>query len=496
MSLFWDDDEGADDVAYEVTPEGVAIIPVCGTLVDSEPAWWMSYLGYASTPEIAEMVTAASADLTVSAILLLIDSPGGQVSGLYAACQAVWQVRQSGDKKIWAACKEVCSATYELASQCDRIYLTEDGMAGCIGTIISLADWSGYYSQMGVVKKRITSTGAETYKGEGTPGTKITPEQEADFKRICDEYRAIFNRVIVRGRNLSLDTLQTLADGRVHVGRNALSLGIVDGIASQADVLAALGSGAEIEGWTEPPPDPDTDTEPDDRRQQSHMRPPPTQRQPKPKITGSAHAGPVALSLKPEPTGSRKDFAMSDTNNGAFKDRLVRALTAFGLGAMAVKVLGSNSQDADGLAATMAENVGAEVQTKLDAHPLIVACRTAGIATPEDLSQVLEAKELGDEYLAKLRGEAKAESTRLYGAEAGPVIAAGVDQMSASAVKVQLASWRTEADARFRTKPGVGATRQTLPVQGTSAAVDTEQPEKPASLNSSEIYASRQKTTR
>lgn len=272
---FWleDDDDGADTPAcgYTLTDGGIAVVPIVGTLVDSEPSWWMSYLGYCSIPAIARAVTAAAADGNVKDILFDVDSPGGHVSGLAAACDAVWAVRQAGEKRVWAACKKVASAAYEIVSQCHKIYLAPDGMGGCIGTLYLLSDWSGYYTQMGVVNLRLASDGADTYKGAGARGTKITPAQQADFKRICNEYRTLFNGIIQRGRGFDDKTMLALADGRIHIGANALQLSLVDGIATPEAVLSALGGGDDLDDLAGPPSqqgdgedEPDGDDDPTD----------------------------------------------------------------------------------------------------------------------------------------------------------------------------------------------------------------------------------------
>jgi ClpP class serine protease len=247
-----DDDE--DKPNYDVTVNGVAVISVRGTLIDAEPSWWLRYLGYASTPQLARDIRQATADPSVRKIVLWIVSGGGMVSGMCAACDAVYECR--GVKPIWAACSFVCSAAYELASQCDKVYLTEEGMAGGLGTYIAVTDMSKYYADAGISRYIIASDGAETYKGSGERGVKISAAQKADMKRIVNEYRQVFNGIIQRGRGFTDEQIKALTDGRPHIGRNALALKLVDGIASSDLVISAISNDVNID---EPAPPSDDD---------------------------------------------------------------------------------------------------------------------------------------------------------------------------------------------------------------------------------------------
>jgi ClpP class serine protease len=259
FTAFWweDDEEEADGPAYQVTADGVAVIPIQGMLLDSEPTWWMKYLGYASTPQIRDMVREAADDANVSSILLLVDSPGGQASGIADAAQAIYDVRLAGEKKIVAACKDACSAAYWLASQAERVFVLVDGDAGCIGTLVTVRDWSQFYAEMGIVVSTVTSDGAETYKGMLTPGTEITPKHKEELKRLANAHQTLFNAGLVQGRGWTPEKALEMADGRWHIGQDAVDLGLADRILSTEDALTLLGSGADLDSideGTDPPP--------------------------------------------------------------------------------------------------------------------------------------------------------------------------------------------------------------------------------------------------
>ena len=466
LSFWWDDDEddgGTPDCGYTLTAEGIAVIPLHGTLVDSEPSWWMSYLGYCSIPQIARAVAAADADGNVKDVLLDVKSPGGHVSGLAAACDAVWTVRQRGEKRIWSACSQVCSAAYEIASQCDKMYLAPDGMAGCIGTLYLLSDWSGYYTQMGVVTLRVASDGAEVYKGAGARGTKITSAQEADFKRVCNEYRALFNTKIQRGRGFDDKTMLALADARIHIGANALQLSLVDGIATPEAVLIALGGGSDLDDLAGPPSQtpPDTDTDDDDPSDKTFLSP----------------------ATQENKTLSTTTTENKTAENNSFIDTLISRLSG------------------------KTENKNEGAAPAAEPHPVLTAALAGGLDTPEKVNALLAEQKARQE--AEKTSAEQALTTARDGAKNAAVTAFGQDTPNLKAAQEIIASlsdvsalnslatgYKSLKPAGITAKP-----RQTKPEQtqttnqdvGVQTAAENTVQE---NLNPSNVYNNRKPETR
>ena len=252
LSSYWDDDDDAEEVDPGYRMEGnVCVIDIDGRLMNAAPSWWFSYMGYESTPELGERIEKASADANVKAIVLNINSPGGQAQGIATLADMVYAVR--GMKPIQAFCQDACSAAYWIASQCDSVWVAQDGYTGCIGTVTVVADTSKMYDAMGVTLYRVTSDGGEVYKGAGANGTEITPEQLADFKRLANEHQELFSAAIMRGRGMYQKTLDTIKDGRYYVGQNGVKLRLADGVKTFDEVLAALNAEVAPVYWTPPP---------------------------------------------------------------------------------------------------------------------------------------------------------------------------------------------------------------------------------------------------
>ncbi len=135
-----DDEEEMDDMPmmgrrkpYPVTPEGIAILSVSGTLV-KKASWMDAESGLQSYEQIRSHLADARDDPGIRGVLLDVDSPGGEVGGLFDLADEVYAVRDQ--KPCYAiANDEAFSAAYALASSAQRLFVTRTGGVGSIGVI-------------------------------------------------------------------------------------------------------------------------------------------------------------------------------------------------------------------------------------------------------------------------------------------------------------------------------------------------------------------------
>jgi ClpP class serine protease len=132
-----DDADGSGSYAIE---DGVAIIRVGGSLI-RRGGWIEAASGVVSYETIAADVDRALADPGVAAILMDLDSAGGEVAGVFDLADKIHAAR--GRKPMWAASNEMAlSAAYAIASACDVIAVTRTAYAGSIGVLAMHTDWS------------------------------------------------------------------------------------------------------------------------------------------------------------------------------------------------------------------------------------------------------------------------------------------------------------------------------------------------------------------
>lgn len=210
----------------------VAVIDLVGTLMKSRSSMQQS----TSTVEARRQVRAAMDDPGVSGIVLRIDSPGGTVSGTQALAD---DIAAAGAKKPTLAFIEDlgASAAYWLASQAKQVMAGPSALIGSIGTFSVVTDYS---SRAAAENVKVHVVRAGKFKGMGVPGTEITAEQLQEMQRTVDGLNAQFLAGVAAGRGLSADAVNDLADGRVHVAKEAKALKLIDAIGSFDQALERL----------------------------------------------------------------------------------------------------------------------------------------------------------------------------------------------------------------------------------------------------------------
>ena len=119
----------------KIDKNGIAIIGINGPLEGHYSDYFDSY------ESIENRIRLASKNSGVKAIILKLDSPGGEAAKSVECHRTIKRIRNTYKKPIYAYVDEMaCSAAYAIASACDEIWLPETGTVGSIGVIATLLD--------------------------------------------------------------------------------------------------------------------------------------------------------------------------------------------------------------------------------------------------------------------------------------------------------------------------------------------------------------------
>ena len=229
-AMMEDDDEyfsrkARKDSGYDVL-EGIAIIPVYGTLVQ-KLGTLRPYSGMTGYDGIRRVFLTAVNDPEVKGICLDIDSPGGEVAGCFDLVDLISAER--GKKPIHAILSEnAFSAAYAIASAADKIYVPRTGGVGSVGVIVIHCDWSQHIKDDGL-KVSIITYGNR--KAESNPYVALSDEAKAAIQHDVDEMGRLFVSTVSRNRGLS-ETVIRNTQAACYLAAEGVQMGLADVVAS------------------------------------------------------------------------------------------------------------------------------------------------------------------------------------------------------------------------------------------------------------------------
>ena len=216
----------------------LAIVSIDGPMMK----YASSLSGGTSTVAIRQQLRELARDDSIAGVMLKISSPGGTVSGNKDLADDVIGLAKS--KPVHAFIEDVgASAAYWIASQCGRVSVNATGMVGAIGTFAVITDSSEAADKLGF---KVHVVRAGDFKGAGTPGTEITKTQLAEFQRTVDTLNEHFLSAVREGRSMSRKQVNELADGRVHIGTEAVTLGLADAVSTFDQALSELANAVSL----------------------------------------------------------------------------------------------------------------------------------------------------------------------------------------------------------------------------------------------------------
>jgi ClpP class serine protease len=222
---------------YAIADGGIAVIPVQGVLLKKE-SFMAAWSGSSSYEQIQRQITSAVADAGVSAILLDIDSPGGETAGCFDLADYIFSARK--EKPIWAVANDIAlSAAYAIASSAERIWLNRTGAVGSIGVYALHMDQSGFDKGLGV---KYTYIFAGDKKVDGNPHEPLSERAGGDVQAEVDREYRIFTDTVARNRGTTTDAI-TGTEAAVLWGENAIPL-LADEVGTFDDAMEEMrGSG-------------------------------------------------------------------------------------------------------------------------------------------------------------------------------------------------------------------------------------------------------------
>ena len=183
----------------------------------------------------------------VKAVVIRIDSPGG---GVGASQEIYSEVRHLKEiKPVVASLGGVAaSGGFYIAIGAEKVVANPGSITGSIGVIAKFMNAEELLSKVGLHGYVLKSG---LYKDAGSPFREMTPEERTLLQGLIDDLQGQFVDAVASGRELPVDKVKEVADGRVFSGAEALKLGFVDKLGGLMDAVELAGSLSGIDGAPE-----------------------------------------------------------------------------------------------------------------------------------------------------------------------------------------------------------------------------------------------------
>lgn len=210
--------------------DGVALVPVRGPIF-RRANMFTEISGATSIEVLAKDFTSALSDPSIHSIVLDIDSPGGEVTGVSEFADMIHAAR--GAKPLVAYVDGLgCSAAYWLASAADEIVCDQTSALGSIGVVLAVSD-----------PTKASARDIEFVSSQ-SPDKRPDPTSErgrSQIQQTVDALADVFVASVARNRGVSPETvLSDFGQGGIKVGKHAAAAGLADRLGSLEGVIAQL----------------------------------------------------------------------------------------------------------------------------------------------------------------------------------------------------------------------------------------------------------------
>ncbi|WP_045216390.1 signal peptide peptidase SppA [Desulfonatronovibrio magnus] len=178
----------------------------------------------------------------IRGVVIRVNSPGGVVAPsqeIYAAVRDL-----ALEKTVVVSMGAMAtSGGYYLSSPAHKIVANPGTLTANIGVKATLTNMQELMRKIGIEDQAIYSS---EYKDAGTVTRPMTDREKAYFQEIMDDLHEQFVLDVAAGRNMDVETVASLADGRAMTGRQALNNGLVDKLGGMNDAVDLVRELAEI----------------------------------------------------------------------------------------------------------------------------------------------------------------------------------------------------------------------------------------------------------
>ncbi|WP_372871812.1 signal peptide peptidase SppA [Shewanella sp.] len=218
--------------------DSVGVIVAKGTIMNGYQA--PGDIGGKST---AELIREARFDDNIKALVLRVDSPGGSAFASEEIRQELLALKAAGKPVVVSMGSLAASGGYWISASADYIYATPTTLTGSIGIFGLITTFEDSLAAIGVHADGVATNEWAAH----SPFKSLSPKLEAAIQRNIERGYKEFISLVAQERNMSLEQVDAIAQGRVWSGKKAQELGLVDEIGDMPEALAKAATLADMQ---------------------------------------------------------------------------------------------------------------------------------------------------------------------------------------------------------------------------------------------------------
>ncbi|MFT6000273.1 MAG: protease-4 [Neolewinella sp.] len=217
----------------------VAVLIAEGSIIDGKGA-----NGSIGDTKYVKELERLTEDDDVKAVVLRVNSGGGSASSSENIWYAAEQLKAAGKPFVVSMGSVAASGGYYIAAGADSIFAEPSTITGSIGVFMMFPQDDGLMSKIGITLDTVNTA---KHANGFSPFRPLDEEERAVLQQRTKAIYATFLQRVADGRDIPLERVKEIAQGRVYAGNRALELGLVDRLAGLDEAIASAARMANLD---------------------------------------------------------------------------------------------------------------------------------------------------------------------------------------------------------------------------------------------------------
>lgn len=222
-------------------PDKIAVIVAKGMILNGRQPD-----GTIGGKSLSKLIKQARDDKTVKALVLRVDSPGGSASASERIRSELEKTQQAGKPVVVSMSGIAASGGYWISATADKILASPTTITGSIGIFAIVPNLTESMGSLGIHSDGVGTT---PLSSASNPLLPLNPIFRSTLQQSIEKGYRIFIELVAKGRNMTVEEVDRIAQGRVWAGKTALELGLVDELGDLSDAIVSAAELADVDDY-------------------------------------------------------------------------------------------------------------------------------------------------------------------------------------------------------------------------------------------------------